>query len=49
MSESDMKREIDHAKHEILSILSGKVPPADIRRIENILNEIKSKISRGLL
>ena len=49
MGQWEIEREIDSAKQEILSILSKKVSKDDARRIETILDEIKSKIRRGII
>lgn len=49
MGEWEVAREIDNAKQEILSILSKKIFRDDAHKIERILEEVKSKIRRGII
>lgn len=49
MGQWEIEREIDSAKQEILSILSKKISRDDAHRIERILEEVKSKLRRGII
>ena len=49
MGQWEIEREIDSAKQEILSLLSKKISRDDAHRIESILEEIKSKLRRGVI
>ena len=49
MAQWEIEREIDSARQEILSIVSKKISVSDAHRIEMILDEIKSKLRRGII